>query len=501
MKLRFYHHLMMALVALVMLFVGCKKEETIDFEVPSDSILIEIGGYGREGTTTFTSENVSAVDVTSTPAGWEIVDIDMYSKSITVKAPSYEAVYPEDDEAADKAQMSGMVTLKVYTPSGKNLLVNIYVAILLNPDVNYVDTPANCYIANKYNTRYLFDPMVGGSSTKLETSYIEIIWQTSNDLIKYVDMQKDANGKMIASFYVDELVEDGEGQGKLNPGNALLGGYSASGALLWSWHVWVTNSDPENDTITLDGRTLMNINLGADCNSGGEIDTQNGVDNIIGRSYGMYYQWGRRTPIVGPNYWNFALNENKTLYDKDNLASIKVLYEESTSEIGTLDWALNNPLAVICGYKENGYDWLYVGHDKLWSDDSKSEHDPCPAGWRIPDSSIYRDLTIDAEDDAMDWKAAQGMYGWHLLDPTSGQKYFFTAQGRRNYLDGHLDIVNDDEECPIPWSGYYWTATTEGDRGVAMFFDLNSTTRTWNGFDASYSMQRANALPVRCVKE
>ena len=56
MKLRFYHHLMMALVALVMLFVGCKKEETIDFEVPSDSILIEIGGYGREGTTTFTSD-------------------------------------------------------------------------------------------------------------------------------------------------------------------------------------------------------------------------------------------------------------------------------------------------------------------------------------------------------------------------------------------------------------------------------------------------------------
>lgn len=501
MKLRFYNHLMLALVALVMMFSGCKKEETIDFEVPSDSILIEVGGYGREGTTTFTSENVSAVDVTSMPTGWEVVNIDMYAKSITVKAPSYEAVYPADDEAEDKAVMSGLITLKVYTPSGKSLLVNVYVAILLNPDVNYVDAPANCYIANKYNTRYLFDPMVGGSNTKLETSYIEIIWQTSVDVIKYVDMQKDANGKMVASFYVDELVKDNEAQAKLTPGNVLLGAYSESGELLWTWHVWVTNGDPENDTVTLDGRTLMNVNLGADCNSEGEVDTQTGADNIIGRSYGMYYQWGRRTPIVGPNSWSFALNENKILYNKKNLEAVKLYYEESSAEVGTLEWALSNPLAMICGYKENGFDWLYAGHDKFWSEESKSEHDPCPAGWRIPDSSIYANLTIDPVDDDMDWKDAEGMYGWHLLDQESGEKFFFTAQGRRNYLDGRLDIVNDDEVCPIPWSGYYWTTSTEGDNGVAMFFDLNSATRTWNGFDAAYSMQRANALPVRCVRE
>ena len=500
MKLRFYNHLMLAVVALVMMFVGCKKEETIDFEVPSDSILIEIGGYGKEGTTRFTSENVSAVDVVSTPAGWEVVNVDMYAKTITVKAPEYEAIYSDELKDDEKAVMSGLVTLKVYTPAGKNMSVNVYVAILINADVNYVDAPANCYIANKYNTRYLFDPMVGGSSTQLETSYIEIIWQTYSDLIKYVDMQE-KDGKMVASFYVDELVEDSEAQGKLRPGNALIGAYSESGELLWTWHVWVTNSDPTNDTITLDGRTLMNINLGADCNSEGEIDTQNGADNIIGRSYGMYYQWGRRTPIIGPNSWNFILNENMTLYNKENLAAVKLSYEESTAETGTLAWALANPLEMILGYKENGYDWLYADHQELWSANSKSEHDPCPAGWRIPDSSIYANLTIDPVDDNMNWQDAKGMYGWHLLDTTSGESHFFTAQGRRNYLDGRLDIVNDDELRPIPWSGYYWTATTSEDCGVAMFFDLNSATRTWNGFDAAYKMQRANALPVRCVRE
>ena len=222
MKLRFYNHLMLAVVALVMLCLGCKKEETIDFEVPSDSILIEIGGYGKEGTTRFTSENVSAVDVTSVPAGWEVVNVDMYAKTITVKAPDYEDIYSAELKDDEKAVMSGLVTLKVYTPVGKNMSVNVYVAILLNADVNYVAAPANCYVANKYNTRYLFDPMIGGCETKLETSYIEIIWQTSADLIKYVDMQA-MDGKMVASFYIDELVENSEAQGKLRPGNALIG--------------------------------------------------------------------------------------------------------------------------------------------------------------------------------------------------------------------------------------------------------------------------------------
>jgi hypothetical protein len=104
----------------------------------------------------------------------------------------------------------------------------------------------------------------------------------------------------------------------------------------------------------------------------------------------------------------------------------------------------------------------------------------------------------------MDWQDAQGMYGWNLVDIDDNSKsYFFTAQGRRNYIDGRLDIVNDDKTRPIPWAGYYWTAsTTANGMAEAMFFDLNSQTRaTWNAFEPAREMQRANALPIRCVKE
>jgi uncharacterized protein (TIGR02145 family) len=145
---------------------------------------------------------------------------------------------------------------------------------------------------------------------------------------------------------------------------------------------------------------------------------------------------------------------------------------------------------------------MYNGHDNtLWSTTAKTENDPCPAGWRVPDASVYANLTIATTYDQMAWETLQPQYGIMLTDTETAAEFFFTAQGRRNYLDCRLDIINDDEVCPIPWSGYYWTATTDGGDASAMFFDLNTTTRTWNGFDAKRAMHRANALPVRCVKE
>ena len=478
------YNIVAIVAAIAMISIGCKKEGTQSFTVPSESILIEVGHAGDMGSTTFKSKNISAIDVTSTPKGWSVVEIDMYAKTITVKSP---------ESFDNEEERSGTISLRGYTPDGTTVSISIYVAVLENADVDYRNAPANCYIANKPNTRYLFDAKIGGSATPLNTVYVEIVWQTSDDLVKYVDMQDG-----VVEFYI-EAVESKENNATktVTPGNALIGAYSGAGELLWTWHIWVTNSKPEDEIITLNGKTLMNINLGAECNSNGEKDVSK-----IGGSYGMYYQWGRRTPIVGPASWNFALNEDKTIYTSKGYER-HPLYQTSTAESGNEKWANSNPLTIITGSDKNNFDWLYEGHEELWSTNSKSEHDPCPAGWRIPDSSIYSNLTINPVDDDMLWQEAQGMYGWNLVDKhDSSKSYFFSAAGRRNYLDGRLDIVNDDEERPVPWSGYYWTASTTADgKAKAMFFDLNSQTRTWNGFDAAREMYRANAMPVRCVRE
>lgn len=461
---------------------SCSKSETYSLNVPAKGIIV--AKPGDSGTTTFDSSNITSITATSVPKGWTVDSIDMYKGTITVTSPS---TFLEEED------VNGTISLKGYTPTGKTKSISIYVAIVENA-VDYSNAPANCYVATNPDTRYIFNPMIGGSNTPLQTVKVQVIWETTANLIQYLDLR---DGK--ATFYVAGHKEDEESENVgVKAGNALIGGYDANDNLVWSWHVWVTNNNPSaaENTISLNGATLMAMNLGAECNSNGSTDSKS-----VFNSYGLYYQWGRKEPFVGPKNYDFPLNEDHAMTDFEG-DEVYMSYVESTDAEGTISWASENPLSIIKGRKENGYDWLYNGHDNsLWSATTKTENDPCPAGWRVPDVSIYKSLTIASSYDAMAWEELQPLYGLMLTDINTNAEYFFTAQGRRNYLDCRLDIVNDDELCPIPWSGYYWTATAEGDDAAAMFFDLNTATRTWNGFDARRAMHRANALPIRCVKE
>ncbi len=472
---------LVALVTIGLLATSCKKEETYSFKVPSGSILVSMPG--ATGTTSFDSFNIASIGVTSKPEGWTVDDIDLYNGTITVTAPS---TFDEDEVR------EGDLSLRGYTPQGSERNISIYLAILENPDVDYTASPANCYIANKAETRFVFDPYKGGNGVVLDTESIEIMWQTRKELIKYLDLR---DGK--ASFYLEmKPSDDDEPTNKVFEGNALIGAYDKEGNLVWSWHIWVTNGDPCEETISLNGATMMNRNLGAFQNSN---TSTNGDDIYL--SYGLYYQWGNKNPYAGPQHYDFPGNHDDTLWDAEGYQTY-LSYEESTSKIGTSEWSTHNPMALIKGNKDNGYDWLYEGHDdNLWSESSKTDNDPCPAGWRIPAKSVFENLTIVGSYDDMPWEEAQLLYGWMLEDTATGAEHFFTAQGRRNYLDCRLDIINDNEELPIPWSGYYWTASTDGADASALFFDLNTATRTWNGIDVARAMHRANAMPVRCVKE
>ncbi len=484
------------IVTLCVLLSACNKGETNMLNVPSGSILVL--DWDTEGTTTFDSRNITSLSPTSVPEGWSVVNIDMYEGTITVKSPQ------KDDE---NAVSSGTMTLKGYTPTGGTRSLDIFLAIVSQKD--FTASPANCYVATEAQHRYIFNPMIGGSSTPLETAEIRLLWQTKSNLIKYLDMRENGDGKMEASFYLeeDEDNEDSEGK-KVYAGNALIGAYNADGEIIWSWHIWVTNNNPMavENTAVLNGQTMMSINLGAEHNSNDKTDwnrddeSPEDIYNVIYKSYGMYYQWGRKDPFVGPRDYKFTGNYDAKLYDTNGY-EVYLNYVESTASEGTIAWATANPTSLIKGSVDNGYDWLYANYDnELWSADSKTEYDPCPAGWRVADASLFAGLTITEEYDSMPLEVLQPRYGLMLTDGTA--EYFFTAQGRRNYLDCRLDIFNANDTLPVPWSGYYWTTTTDDAKAIALYFDLNTNTRnTWNKVVSNHPMQRANALPVRCVRD
>ena len=110
---------LVALATIGLLATSCKKEETYSFAVPSGSILVSMPG--EEGTTSFDSFNIASIGVSSTPQGWEVVNINLYDGTITVKAPS---------SFDDKEVKEGDLSLVGYTPQGSKKSISIYLAIL-----------------------------------------------------------------------------------------------------------------------------------------------------------------------------------------------------------------------------------------------------------------------------------------------------------------------------------------------------------------------------------
>ena len=76
----------------------------------------------------------------------------------------------------------------------------------------------------------------------------------------------------------------------------------------------------------------------------------------------------------------------------------------------------------------------------------------------------------------------------------------------RSYLTGVLTNINYRDEYPYtpkPWVGYYWTAGIGSTAALstAMFFDLNTSRATVNGYKAVTDQKRGNAMQIRCVKD
>ncbi len=147
----------------------------------------------------------------------------------------------------------------------------------------------------------------------------------------------------------------------------------------------------------------MNRNLGANVNSNGEADEEK-----ILHSYGMYYQWGRKDPLVGAASYDFSGNTDARMYNSAG-RRIYLQYTASDASTGTVEYAVAHPDAMITGAENNGFDWLYSQHDDtLWPETgAKSDYDPCPAGWRVAAGDIFAALTISPEDDGMDWMQAK----------------------------------------------------------------------------------------------
>ena len=356
---------------------------------------------------------------------------------------------------------------------------------------------ANCYIVPTSGD-FVIDAATQGNSESEqvgEWTSAELLWEDNRELI--TDLYGDPESKRI--FFSTAAA-----------GNAVIAVKDASGKILWSWHIWATDFDPNAKTLKYtndNGSTweFMDRNLGALTVERGSFD-----------SPGLLYQWGRKDPFPGTTAFTI-MNEDYT-YEVDGEPEVygidnRVLPKFGlTAEFhGTIEKSIRNPAVFYAmTYKhtgvedeygeeivENDYktgDWVDVSDDDYWGGESRKKtiYDPCPVGYKVPvcdadGNTPYAWLVYTAGK----WDEANRGF------EQEGQ--WFPTTGTRAYASGGLDYTEAN-----PYSGLWIGTKGKASDNLELYPDLYG--QYMFIIDSKRMLKvskdkRSQGMSLRCVKE
>lgn len=352
---------------------------------------------------------------------------------------------------------------------------------------------ANCYIVTAPGT-YYFDCTVKGSTAEPvgDIASAHIVWSEKVDLISGMSIE---NGKLVFTAGAEA-------------GNTLVAVYDAEGTVLWSWHIWCTGGDIPVDKTLINntGKTIqvMDRNLGAWSETGWQA---------------TLYQYGRKDPFTNAESV-FVKGESTDIYrgwyyliKRDEVAS---------DNDALIAYAEQHPDTFIEGWTG----WLPVSDNTLWGDPDgwnemyaydmssfsgpKTEYDPCPAGYRVPNVWTFTGFTVDGlsanrDIDKINLIDETWNGGWWLkCTPDDTEGIFFPGTGY--YISGK-NTVWDPEGTSIyrkklTQYAYCWMACSpSGNEGYPGTLRLYYETDINRNLDPQNTQREDNALAVRCVRD
>lgn len=330
---------------------------------------------------------------------------------------------------------------------------------------------ANCYIvdgsvAGNANKVFTFKAYKGNSTTGVGTvASAEILWETwnnaetvtANSVIAAVDFDKqEANDYYTMVFKMPAT---------LHAGNALIAAKDISDNILWSWHIWIPATAITQSTYggIYGAKEIMDRNVGALVAT---VAEESAADV---RSYGVYYQWGRKDPFLAP-----ATTKNGSM----TYTAARMSVEES----------IQNPTAYIKTGSDSVKDWNTASSTTLWGT-SKTEYDPCPPGYVVP---TRNKSTIWWADTPLDLNAEfNTSYGWFKAGVAYDAENSTTTGYMVFPICGYIDqgsLSNLGSRAYI-WSAY----SSSSDLAYQIFFDGSSKSRA--------EQRKSRAGSVRCVAE
>lgn len=328
------------------------------------------------------------------------------------------------------------------------------------------------------------------TTASIDPVNVGLIWESSYGLIQQVE---------LLFGYVRFRVPDYE----TKQGNAVIGVFDEYGNVLWSWHIWITDSAPSAISYSL-GMVdvgVMDRNLGA-FSAAYPNDAESALN-----SYGLYYQWGRKDPSMGPPVYNYRPMSTATAEYYDGYGND----QQSTGVINiprpTISDGVDNPMYLILPTEWSSYyqyDWLYDRVDNLWGGgafNTKTIYDPCPEGYVVPNDELNLLLSNAS--------VTSSTYGLQAYDK-NGTLVFFPYAGYKGVDRGMSSLT-----CSWKYVG------TKGDYMSAKTLTSNHRSRTYvssskswtetgaDGGSAHYNGQhyyidganRRTAGSIRCVKD
>lgn len=373
----------------------------------------------------------------------------------------WKSVYYYNSKISTKYDYAYYTENQEYTPYGFGNLLGPEEEITVT-DLSASGT-ANCYIISEAGT-YKFTPNKGNSSESVGSiSSVEVLWETfGTDVTPNV-------GDLVKNVKYAEGAISFDTPSAFKEGNAVIAAKDASGNILWSWHIWLTDQ-PKEQVYYNDAGTMMDRNLGATSATPGDVG-----------ALGLLYQWGRKDPFLGSS----SVSTSTVAVSTGNWPA--AVYSNSYN--GTIGYAVANPMTFIA-YNSYNDDWYYTGTNTTdntrWSVGSgKSVYDPCPSGWRVPDYSVWSEI-VDSSDITSEYDSTNGGFNFSGFFG-SASTIWYPASGYRHTDGGKLYSAGT--------YGYYWSSSPNSYLAYSLRFSKNGI------LDPSIYEYRTTGRSVRCIKE
>lgn len=307
---------------------------------------------------------------------------------------------------------------------------------------------------------------VDGKEVMHKFASAALLWSDVNK--NHVKVSYDTEAQTVTVSNANEL-----------EGNSVIALYDADGqTILWSFHIWVEGSNAVDiNQLSRDGTIykVLDRNLGATTNYRYDTDDNFDKDAALG-SYGLYYQWGRKDPFVGPITYNEG--QFHDVYPLSGEAK-QIARTEAT---GLISYTIAHPNHFICG-DESNYDWLCEHNDKLWGNAGyvdgetkvesslgtesskrfntplnknkgvKSVYDPCPEGYHVAPMDAWGYFTKSGT-----FETTSTIRVTNVMDHNAGWEFYYGADSEHsNYYPFAGYIAYYGQPYGIANFGYVWS--------------------------------------------